>query len=634
MEPLMFSVDKDNTDIPTYSSSIQKLYKHSRDLLTPTTTPTEWIKMIQKSLFSTRDDPIFTQMRLLNLVYDTKLEIRHDKHTIVLVAPLGSATPNQTLQSTVTRPALLPGTNVYSISCEPITRGGQKRKAYDVKCKHIDKYTGIANETNPKRRRNPLSITEHSVEKDRAHEGGDDNANAKLGSTHISTAANGVLLIIDLNSILHYAEACIPVTGDSQRTHVSEYRELSSPAHPTLLPSVSGLLYQSTDEAMLTLAPSGFEKLHTRVCGSLRIDPDVAWTITSNVDADTLASSMKLHSCHRTGDILVWTTDDAFYRCLDRNLLTYFTARRLESVSNTSAKETRPISKLNRIQCLQSNRSSYACVIMCVRVTHLTTDIARGVIDAMSIMCRLQGIRCHVLNDSSPPSRSIYQSFDHPCVIIVRTSVGSELCPYGNYIFRPGQMVVVDPAKCSESVFKNIIESAITAVDPPPDMRLIPVIKTQNKGSDRVSTIYPVDNIITKTRLFVCTRASSACSSFMFNSTVKVMSTDRILLYEWHYNEDLSGLTPDYYFVAHSPPGMERMFELVWTCIVGKSLSTEKTKHSFEARLRYNVQSAVTQPVMVFVSPMPKTQLQLPSDRHYALYVLPTPSLPVHVHDF
>jgi hypothetical protein len=630
----MFSVDNEISpcaDMPTYSASVQKLHKHLRDLLTPTTTPTDWMKMIQKSLYATRTDPIFIQMRLLHLLYDTKLEIKHDKHTIVLNSPTQSDLQTQTLESTRKRPS--PHTSVYSISCEPRTSGVQKRKTYEVKLKIAEKYSSSVRDSITNRIRNPLKITEHDSDKHNAYVEDNENANAKSGPIHTSTAPNGVLLIIDLNSILHYSEACIPIVGDSQRTHVSEYRELSEPAHPNLLPSVSRLLYKSTDEAMLALTPDGFEKLHTRVCHSLRIDPGVTWTITSNVDMGTLSATVTLYSCRRTEDILIWTNDDAFYRCLDRNLLTYFTTQRLESVPTKSANAIRPHSKLNRIQCLQSNRSLYACVFVSVHVTPLTNDIARGKIDDLSSMCRLNGIRCLVLNDSSTPPRTLYQSLQHPCVIISRTSLGSESGPYANYIFMPNQMVVLDPAKCPALVFKDIIDAATTPVDPPRDMRLIPVIKSQTGCSDRVYTIYPVDNIITKTPLFVCARASFACTSLIFNFTVKVMSADRILLYEWYYNSDHSDVTPEYYFVAHSPPGMERMFELLWACIAGESRTKKNEQHSFEAQLRYNVQAAVTQPVKVFVTPMCKTQLQLQTDRHYALYVLPTSSPPVHVHD-
>jgi hypothetical protein len=616
------------TVTPTFSVHVEQFYKHVHDLLTPTTTPTEWMKKIQTSLYASRDDPIFMNMRSLHLVHNITLEISHYKHTIVLVTPAPYGPQTQA--------GICPRPNGYVISCEPTTNGRKKKTSYHITWRTIEHYKSLL-DTSKDPRPNALQIKERDNEKHTECSTDTDTntytAGADLGgATPESTSTDGVLLVIDLNSILHYAEACIPLTGDSRLTHVSEYRELIELAHPTLLPPVSRLLYQSTDKAMLRLTPPMFVKLHTRVCSSLQIKPDIAWTITSNVDMETLTTSMNLHECRRAADVLIWTRDDAFYRRVDRTLSAYFTTKRLVNIERNTSVSPRELTVINRLLCLPSKRSSYSCVFVRVCVTHLTQDVAHRTIEALSIMCRLHGIRCSVGKESSVPPFSMYQSLEHPGIMVSPSWVVGGTGPC-NYVFGANQMVLLDPTKSTASIFRDIVQTAITPIEPPRDMRLTPVIKTHGKCNDGVFTIFPVDNIITTSRLFLCTQTASACTSFKLNARVKVFSTNQILLYEWHYNHDLVDVPPDYYFVAYSPPGMERMFELLWVCMKDKIRSPGKEQNTFEAQLRYDVQSVVTQPVMIFSAPMHDTHLQLSTDAHYALCGLPTLSPPVVVPD-
>jgi hypothetical protein len=613
---------------PSCLSTVTKLQELLCGLLTPNCTPIEWMERIQKSLYANRADPVFMQMRLLRLLYNTKLDIEHDKHTIVLIVPLP--------YDPQTQAGKYPRVRGYAISCEPTTSGIQKKKAYHIRLRIIENYTTL---TDSLKGRKPdlVPIKKCDIDEDSTCGADTGTGTADVGNPGPNpnkTADDGVLLVIDLNSILHYAEACIPVTGDSLLTHVSEYREVVDLAHPTLLPSVSRLLYRSTDERMLILTYAWLEKLHTRVCGSLRIKPDIAWTITSNIDMKTLTANMNLHACRSTADVLIWTRNEAFYRCMDRNLSAYFIATRLAAVTRETLSSPGALAVVNRLECLPSNRSSYSCVFVNVGVTDPTDDIAHRAIEALSIECRLQGIKCYVLKESSILSISGYLSFEHPTVVVFTTSVVCDTGP-SNYVFGSNLILVLDPTTCTASIFNDIILTATTPVDPPRDMRLTPVIKTAQKSSDRVSnfTIYPVDNIITATPLFLCTRTTFASTNFRLNTRVKVLSTGGILIYEWHYNHDLPDMPPDYYFVAHSPPGMERMFELVLVYMAGKLRSLKTEQHTFEAQLRYDVQSEVTQSVMVFVTPMLETQLQLPTARHCALYALPTPLPPVQACD-
>jgi hypothetical protein len=616
------------TATATFSVHAEQLYKHVRDLLTPSTTPAQWMKKIEKSLFASRADPIFMKMRSLCLLHNIRLEVSHHKHTIVLVTPAPYGPQTQE--------GIGPCPLGYAISCEPTADGRKKKRTYELKWRIIENYTSVIYPFKDQRP-NVLQSKEGDSEKNTA--GGMDtdtdtatadvDANADAGNP-TSASTDGVLLVIDLNSILHYAEACIPLIGDSRLTQMSEYRELTRLAHPNLLPPVSRLLYQSTDEAMLRLAPPMFLKLHTRVCTSLRIKPSIAWTITSNFDMETVTASMNLHASRTAADVLVWTRDDAFYQRVDRTLSMYFATKRMVNIECKTSVSPRVLTVLHRLECLPSNSPSYSCVLVRVCVTRLTQDIAYRTIEALSVMCRSHGIRCSVGKENFAPPFSMYQSLEHPGVMVSPSWSVGDTGPC-NYVFRSNQMVLLDPTKSTASIFRDIIQTATTPIESPRHMRLTPVIKTYSEGDDGVFTMFPVDNIITTTRLFLCTQTASAVTRFKLNARVKVFRADKILIYEWHYNHDLADVPPEYYFVAHSPPGMERMFELVWVRMKDAIRSHSKEQNTFEAQLRYDVKSVVTQPMMIFAAPMPDTYLQLTSADHYALCGLPTLPPPVLV---